>query len=89
MATRADIAFLQCRLIYEFLHFVLEVVIFQSFYKVILKNYYFFKKRGMLSYSIFHLYYIIAQICHVLPYLVVKMSCQLIHELSFIRVYHE
>ena len=43
----------------------------------------------MLSYSIFHLYYIIAQICHVLPYLVVKMSCQLIHELSFIRVYHE
>ena len=74
MATRADIAFLQCRLIYEFLHFVLEVVVFQSIYKVILKNYYL---------------YIIAQICHVLPYLVVKMSCQLIHELSFIRVYHE
>ena len=53
MATRADIAFLQCRLIYEFLHFVLEVVIFQSIYKVILENYFFFKKKGDVI--IFHI----------------------------------
>lgn len=41
----------------------------------------------MLSYTILHLYNIIAQIFHVLLYLVLKMSCLLIHELSFINVY--
>ena len=56
-AKRADIAFVQCRLIYEFLRFVLEVIMFQSFYEIILLNFFFFFLREKLSYISLVLHY--------------------------------